>query len=179
MLTSSSAFWLRFIWSTPHCSYICVSIAVMGQHLALISLWTSTDPVYPVMSFCFIFLFFLSLVFEFKPFGNSLNAWSHWSAVSALNSFLLQLDESTEHAIHTWHLFFTAQFLMVDVSLHFHAMCQMSSLCASVLYLRYKSHFAVYNILPDVVVWLISFKRQLYTLTVTTYNHVLHFHNNL
>lgn len=68
-----------------HTADTLVSIAVLGQHFSLISLLTSTDIVYPVMAFCFVFF----LCFEFQPFGDSLNAWSHRSAGPALNSFLL------------------------------------------------------------------------------------------
>lgn len=68
-----------------HTADTLVSIAVLGQHFSFISLLTSTDIVYPVMAFCFVFF----LCFEFQPFGDSLNAWSHRSAGPALNSFLL------------------------------------------------------------------------------------------
>lgn len=58
----------------------------MGQHFPLLSLLTSDNVVSPV----FRFLFFFSFIyyFELQPFGDTLNAWSHGSAVPALASSL-------------------------------------------------------------------------------------------
>lgn len=77
-----------------------------------------------------------SVWFELQPFGDSLNAWSHRSAVSALNSSLLAAwwgDWTCDSHLAS---FIAAQFPTVDVSLHSHAMCQTLLLFALVLYLE-------------------------------------------
>ena len=128
---------LTRFWFGTHCSYACVSIAVLDRPFTLISLLTSTDAVYPVMAFCFSFPFSLFVFCWFEVF------WGQYERMVALVLLVSALNSSLFAA--WWvdctcdsHLasFIAAQFPTVDVSLHSHAMCQTSLLCALVLYLE-------------------------------------------
>lgn len=141
-------------WFGTFCSYACVSIAAMDRHFTLISLLT-IGAVYPVMTFsflCFIilpsFVLLWSLLGTVWTHGRTGLLYLHWTLLS------LQLDESTIHAIHTWHFFIAAT---VDVSLHTHAMCQTSLLIVLVLFLKkqvsrlyYQSHFLLDQVINSV-----------------------------